>query len=462
LPRPCGTVLGGLVLVALLGGRVEAQPAAAPGPAPVDKRGGTPAGKSLAPSWADESSGEGDASAATKGDKKPAATEKKPELDEIERALAADAKDRKAAAGGAGAAAPSEGGDSALSGVVRTFQSLNPDISLITDVALAIFSVDDPLVLGGHDPERTGFNLQAIELALSASVDPYFRFDANIVFGLDGVEVEEAVATSLALPLNLQVRLGEFLTRYGRANCTHPHAWGFVDRPLVLGKLLGPEGNRGLGLEASVLLPLPWYVEVLGSATGAAGEDTARSFYGKDDLGVKSPADFEVTAAIKQFFPLSDNWSLFVGISYATGPNPSGRDNRTEIFGADLYLKYRPITYGSYTQLSLEAEWLLRRRQVPDDVLSDQGMYASVLYRFAKRWTAGMRYEVVTGVETDPLDPAWTGPRHRATGALTFFPTEFSRLRLQYNYDHPSWSRAFHTVVLAAEFAVGAHGAHKF
>ena len=381
------------------------------------------------------------------------------DLAELEKALAADKKTQDQSR--------SDDKEDKEEGVVatitRTFQSLNPDISLIADVALAYFSDDDPLMIGGHDPNKTGFTLQQLELAVSAAVDPYFRFDANIVFSQFGVEIEEVYATTLALPWNLQARAGQFLTRFGRVNNSHPHTWAFVDQTLAIGKFFGGEGNRGLGLELSWLVPLlPWYVELIGSATDAAGASTARSFFGGDDLGVDGPGDFQYTAALKQFFPMSDNWSLSWGISYANGPNPTGRDNRSEIYGTDLYLKYRPITHGSYTVVSLEAEYLLRRRQVPADVLMDHGLYATLFWRFSRRWATAARYEFVTGVEEDYLDAAWTGDRHRASANVTFWPTEFSRLRLQYGYDVPAWRDGYHMVLLAMEFAVGAHGSHKF
>jgi len=276
------------------------------------------------------------------------------------------------------------------------------------------------------------------------------------------VEIEKAYGTTLSLPWKLQVRAGQFLTRFGRINNSHPHTWAFVDQMLVLGKFFGGEGNRGLGVEASWLTPLPWYVELVASATDAAGEATARSFFGAQDLGVRGPGDLQYTLAAKQFFPLSDNWSLFWGLSAALGPNPTGRDNRSEIYGTDLYLKYRPITHGSYTIVSLDAEWLTRRRQVPGGVLQDHGLYAYLFWRFARRWAAAARYEWVQGVANDPLDPEWAEARQRLSANLTFWPTEFSRFRLQYSYDRPEWRHPYHAVFLAVEFAVGAHGAHKF
>ena len=348
--------------------------------------------------------------------------------------------------------------------------SMNPNLSLIMDTALAAFSsVDEAASGGAHDPAVNGFNLQQLELAVGSAVDPYLRLDGNIVFGLFGVEIEEIYGTTVALPGALQLRMGQFLTRFGRANPTHPHTWAFVDQPLVLGRLMGGEGNRGLGVEASVLAPLPWYVEIVGSETMAAGAATARSFYGADDLGVASPADLQSTVAIKQFFPLGEDLSLMWGLSWASGPNPTGR-NRTELYGTDLYLKYRPITQASFTELSLHTEWIGRRYQVPDDVLTDVTGFVQGTWRFSRRWGVAGRYEYGTpttdlrGDEVlDPTDPAWLGFRQRIGANLTFWPSEFSRIRVQGSSDTLDWvPDPILAGFLALELSVGAHGAHAF
>ena len=161
-----------------------------------------------------------------------------------------------------------------LLGLAQAQQSMNPDISVILDVAGAGF-VGEPVQLGAHDPNTNGFNLQQLEMSIGKTVDPYFRFDGNIVFAQFGVEIEEAYATTLGLPGATQVRAGQFLTRYGRLNNTHPHTWDFVDQPLPNGRIFGGEGSRGLGVEGSILVPLPWYVEVLVSETMANGAATA-------------------------------------------------------------------------------------------------------------------------------------------------------------------------------------------
>lgn len=341
-------------------------------------------------------------------------------------------------------------------------QSMNPDISLILDVAAAGFS-GAPDQRGGHDPSKNGFNLQQLELSIGSVVDPYWRFDGNLVFSQYGVEIEEAYASSLALPANLQVRAGQFLTRFGRLNPTHPHSWEFVDQPLVLGKFFGGEGNRGLGAEVSWLSPLPWYLEVVGSATEAQGASTARSFFGAEDFGVTGPQDLQLTGAVKQFFPFGPDWSLAWGLSGAFGPNPTGRTNRTEIFGTDLYLKYRPLRDGDWTIVSLTTEAMARRRQVPGGILTDEGLYATLFWRFAQRWGVAARYEAISGASGDPLDADWTGLRQRTSANLTFWPTEFSRIRLQGSADTAAWKpQPVYGVFLAFETVIGAHGPHQF
>lgn len=349
--------------------------------------------------------------------------------------------------------------------------SWNPDISAIVDVSFAWFSPDEARQTGAHDPEHRGFNLQQLELAFSKAVDPYFRLDANAVFDGRGAELEEAYGTTLGLPANLQVRAGQFLTRFGRINSTHPHSWDFVDQPFMLGKLFGGEGNRAPGAELSWLAPLPWYVELVGSATDASGEETARSFFGADaEAAIDSPLDFQLSAMLKQFFPLSDNWSLLWGLSSAFGPNGTGENARTQIFGTDLYVKFRPVTEASYTIVAFQAEAFLRRRAVSGDRLRDFGGYASMLWHFSRRWGTAVRYEYGSptwgasdAVVVDPLDPLWIDDRHRASLNVTFWPTEFSRLRLQGAHDrggageNPVWA-----MFLNFEFLAGAHGAHVF
>ena len=69
--------------------------------------------------------------------------------------------------------------------------------------------------------------------------------------------------------------------------------------------------------------------------------------------------------------------------------------------------------------------------------------------------------EVARGL--DPLDPAHTGFRHRGSLDLTFWPTEFSRLRLQGSGDFPEWlDTPIWAGFLSLEVVVGSHPAHRY
>ncbi len=331
--------------------------------------------------------------------------------------------------------------------------SANPHIALILDVAAAGFT-DDAAPTGAHDPRENGFNFQQLELNLRHAVDPFFELQASLVFVTGGVEVEEAFATTLALPAGLQVRAGQFLTRMGRLNPTHPHAWAFVDQPLVVGRFLGAEGAGGVGVEGSWLSPLPWYVMLYASTTQAVGahahgdeEATDHEDHGPEPVH---------TARLEQFFPFDDAWSLTWGLNTQVTPEDHGR---LEVHSSDLYLRWRPTDATGRTAFSIQIEGFYRADVHDGDRHAELGTYGQAVLDFASAWQVGGRYEWVQG--EDPAEVVWSNDRQRVSAQTTFFPSHFSRLRLQYSFDDRPDARV-HGVMLALEALIGAHGAHGF
>lgn len=349
----------------------------------------------------------------------------------------------------------------------KTGPSLNPDISFDGLFSFAQFNSDQPLTFsGGHDPKNNGFNLQQVEVALGAAVDPYFRGDANIVLvqenGQTKTEIEEAYLTTLSMPFNLQVKAGQFFTQFGRHNPTHPHAWDWADKPLVLGKIFGGDGLRNPGAQISWLVPTPWYLELFYSAQNSTGDNAAPFLASATPSQLRSYSDLLHSFRLVNFFSLSDELSLNIGASHAMAPNDLVMRTKTWVTGGDVYIKYRPED--SLRFVAFQSEILTRRTDQISGRLSDWGYYSQLMYRFAERWIFGFRHDW-TSSQTNPVGGTVdSGQRWRVSPVLTFYPSEFSKLRLQYNNDHADSlkGRAQSAVFLQFEFLMGAHGAHKF
>jgi len=117
----------------------------------------------------------------------------------------------------------------------------NPDISVIP--RFKISSDDGSKLSEKREFSRPDFNLEELELALQAYLNPFARADIILTkAGLDNepIEVEEAYATILrGLPLDLNLRLGKYKAEFGKLNITHPHAWPFITNPLSIERFLG-------------------------------------------------------------------------------------------------------------------------------------------------------------------------------------------------------------------------------
>jgi hypothetical protein len=344
------------------------------------------------------------------------------------------------------------------------------------------------LQTGDHDPRVRGFTIPQGEMSLDAVVDPYFKGFANIVHKLDengetGVELEEMYFLTSSLPKNFQLKGGHFLTDFGRQNATHPHAWAFVDQPLVLGRMFGGDGLRGQGLRLSWLLPTSFYTEAMITAINPTGE-TAFSFISASSeihgglptaRLINDAGDLLYVPRVTTSFDLTETQTVVAGVSGAFGPNNAGDNTRTSIYGADLYWKWKSATAGAgFPFVSFQAEAMKRRYDadsrlqaadlttvLPAERLNDQGGYAELLWGVKPRVVLGFRAEDVSGNTTSVLTDGRVD-RRRFSPNFTWYPTEFSRFRLQYNRDSNKVFGSDNSLWAQFEFIMGAHAAHKF
>lgn len=338
----------------------------------------------------------------------------------------------------------------------------------------------DMLQGGAHDPKKRGFTVQNLELSMLGAVDPYLNGEVHLIFQIDKegesiLEVEEAFLTTQTLPYGLQIKAGTYFTEFGRLNQQHPHMWSFVDQPIINTRLLGGDGLRGPGARLSWLTPLSWYSELILGVQNANGE-TAFSFLSTTEEGdfagfpiierdVESLEDLLYSTRWLNSFSLSDEVTLNVGASALFGPNATGKDNRTNIYGADLYLKWKPlINDRGFPFLAWQTEVMKRDYEAgpAKESLDDWGLYTQLTWGFKRGRVAGLRYELVDG--DGAPDDSLRDQRYRLSPNLTWFPTEFSKLRLQYNYDRAEFLKKDeqHSAWLQFEFLLGSHGKHKF
>jgi hypothetical protein len=351
-------------------------------------------------------------------------------------------------------------------GLQRVIQSLNPDISVIGTFAAAYFSEDAPIIHAEADPENTGINLQEGEVAFQAVIDPYFRADTFFSVNRNEFEIEEMYATTLlSLPLNSQIRVGLMRSKFGRINTQHRHFQDFVTLPLPAAAFLGEHLNP-TGVEFNFLMPLPWFSELSASVNSPDGLETTTFARDEDANNI---GRLLYIAHLSNFFELSDALSLSLGGSFATGSNGTEPGSRSNLYGLDLFAKYRPLESSPYQEIKLQSEFIYRQAETPEGDLDDWGAYGQVIYRFAKRWDTGIRFDYVdTNDRISPIEGeeeeilGLLGKELRYAAMLTFNPSEFSRIRLQYEFDDPDFADSFHAVFLQFQYSIGAHGAHPF
>jgi hypothetical protein len=330
----------------------------------------------------------------------------------------------------------------------QTSNYFNPSISVIGNF----------LAVGGSNrvEDLPSASLRESELGLQAVVDPWARADFFIAFSEEAVDVEEGYLTFTALPWDLLAKVGKMKVAFGKINTLHAHVLPWADTPLTQDNLLGgEEGWKGEGVSLAKLIPL-------GSTFSEA---TLQVFRGDAEglFEARRRSELAYNGHYRVFADLSESTNLDVGVSYGNGPNGTDTDARTALEGVDLTWRWKPLLQGTYRSASVRGELIRSRREQPDGNQHATGWFLSGEYQLGKRWFVGARVEAA-----DHADDAVVHDTGQAT-VLTFWPSEFSELRLELRrrvYGGPNAvSAADYTAneaLLQLQFAIGAHGAHPF
>jgi hypothetical protein len=226
------------------------------------------------------------------------------------------------------------------------------------------------LQVGDHDPHVRGFTIPNAELALDGTVDPYFKGFANIVYKIDrlgetNVELEEMYLLSSSLPEESPAEGRSVFCRLRPPEHSTSARVGICRRATRAQSMFGPDGLRSQGVRLSWLAPTSWYTEAMVSVVNSAGATTS-SFRSDESTEIHGgrllerevlrASDMLIVPRLATSFDLTETQTVVVGASAALGPNNSGPDASTQIYGVDLYWKWKSADGASRISIRIVSE----------------------------------------------------------------------------------------------------------
>lgn len=381
----------------------------------------------------------------------------------------------------------------------KVSNSFNPAISVILDGRFASFDNDSEnyelpgYSLGGEAGlGEEGFSLGHTEIAISGNVDD--KFFGKVTLAVDEhdgeteLELEEAYLQTLGLGHGVTLKFGRFFSAIGYLNEQHEHAQDFADAPLIYRGLFGNQLIDD-GLQISYVAPTDVYLEF-----GAEALRGSRFPAGGEQEGIGAWTAF---ANIGGDIGIEHSWLL--GFSHWQSNGIDGRESgghshgggtaETPSFSGDSKINALDFVYkwapgGNPTERNFKFQFEYFDRQEDGDITmlnsgppvettsldgDQQGWYAQAVYQFMPQWRTGIRYDWLDsnnrGSDADVLTEAGLdneGHRpKRASVMLEWLPSEFSRVRFQFNRDK-SYEKSDNQFVVQYTHSLGSHGAHQY
>lgn len=346
---------------------------------------------------------------------------------------------------------------------------LNPSITAFFDMGFSLSSDDAP----GFNR----FNLRETELDIRAAVTPWAdgvlilafpeeiettetgETEIDIVF-----EVEEAYLDLHTFAAGLALKGGKFRNAFGTSNLLHTHDLPQVDRPLANVAFFGLEGLSTIGASASWIVPNPWdtYIEIIGEVVNADGGEEAPILGGPD---ADNPA---FLGHLRWFDDFGLYGSYELGGSYLYARTSEDHSFDANVFGANAHVKWLDPAAPDLQSLLFQTEAYWAANDLEDGPSGpfrneSLGFYAFGQYQFAQNWYTGIRFDYTEFPDIEerlPGDADWA-----VSPYLTWYVTEFLRLRLEYQHLESEISGDWdgrENVLFAITFSIGSHPPHPY
>jgi hypothetical protein len=331
--------------------------------------------------------------------------------------------------------------------------TVNPALSFIGDMRLSSFR-HAPATVGEN---RMIFDFHELEITAGAALNPYARADVSLGISHGAIDIEEAYATLLrGLPLNLQVKAGQYRVDFGKLNSQHPHQWSWIERPLMCKRFFGEEGLAAAGLNISSL------ISVGRSALTLSGSVFSGGSYWNDSQN-PDLHNLAESARVSLFAPLKGHANLDFGFSGLTTRLLDSTGGLTTMGNLDFKYKWRPDMYRS---VILMAEGMIGSRLTAEGNggaggstrVTAAGFFASLDIQFHKRYDAGAFMDYCR-------DPVPDFGHQTGIGIFAGFSLveETYRIGLLLRQDQgPALPGPYQTIILQLLWSLGPHKPHQF
>ncbi len=333
----------------------------------------------------------------------------------------------------------------------RMQPQLNPEISVVGD----LFAV-------GGDHQKEEFQARHFELDIQSYLDPYTRMHVVLgyhgpmspsTFGRDGEEdhvhggldVGEGYITWMQLPGHLSLTVGKKRQQFGVLNRWHLHALDQTDLPWVLQESFGDHGLVGTGVSLGWVMP-PLWAHSNELTVEVTNGDNARAFAGGD---WEHPT---LLARLSSYWDLSSDSYFELGLDGLHGSaDPDGRLNH-DFWALDATYNWSPAGMELSRELTVRGMLVYSSRDLEDG--GSRNAWGGYLYgqlRFSPHWIAGIRWDSVR--DQREAGHHWWG----LSPYLTFWQSEFVRLRGQASYRKDNLHGTDRRFELQITFAAGPH-----
>jgi hypothetical protein len=332
----------------------------------------------------------------------------------------------------------------------RNLQMLNPEISVTGD-----------FVGNFTAPQGESNNVSAtpreFEFSFQAALDPYSRTKIFVTREQDfeiagfpeeegeaeehgGFEIEEGYMYWVGLPGGVGAKVGKFRQEIGLYNRWHTHALFEVERSLAAVTFLGEDGLIQTG--AAITLPSL----TLGPATQTA---TFEVTLGDNQALFDNSNEMSYLGRLQSFWDLGASSYLQFGATGVYGQNDD-EFLTSRLVAVDLSYRWTPPGRALYRDFQLKSEWYFVEKDFELTESTGNGGYVQANFRASRRWILGVRGDYLNGFGSEPKI-------FQLAPSISWWQSEWVRLRIQYNFLKPQGEAGNHTVLFQAVWAVGPH-----